>query len=38
MRRLAGKSKINLLDIAAGTGLNTSILYDKAHPRAKKKD
>jgi len=31
IRRLAGKTSINLLDVAAGTGLNTSILYDKAH-------
>jgi ubiquinone/menaquinone biosynthesis C-methylase UbiE len=31
VRRLAGSASINLLDIAAGTGLNTSILCDKAH-------
>ena len=31
MRQLSGKTTIDLLDIAAGTGLNTSILYDKAH-------
>jgi ubiquinone/menaquinone biosynthesis C-methylase UbiE len=30
-RRLAGTRNINLLDIAAGTGLNTSLLYDRAH-------
>jgi ubiquinone/menaquinone biosynthesis C-methylase UbiE len=31
VRRLAGKTIIDLLDVAAGTGLNTSILCDKAH-------
>jgi ubiquinone/menaquinone biosynthesis C-methylase UbiE len=31
IKRLAGKSTINLLDVAAGTGLITSLLYDKAH-------
>jgi ubiquinone/menaquinone biosynthesis C-methylase UbiE len=31
IKHLAGKASINLLDLAAGTGLNTSLLYDKAH-------
>jgi ubiquinone/menaquinone biosynthesis C-methylase UbiE len=31
IKRLTGKKTINLLDLAAGTGLNTSILRDKAH-------
>lgn len=31
INRLVGKSVIDLLDIAAGTGLITSITYDKAH-------
>jgi ubiquinone/menaquinone biosynthesis C-methylase UbiE len=31
IKNLAGLRSINLLDIAAGTGLNTSIAYDKAH-------
>ena len=31
LKRLGLKSSINLLDIAAGTGLLTSIAYDKAH-------
>jgi ubiquinone/menaquinone biosynthesis C-methylase UbiE len=31
VRRLGSRKQINLLDIAAGTGLNTSLLYDKAH-------
>ncbi len=31
IKQMAGKPTINLLDIAAGTGLLTSIAYDKAH-------
>ena len=31
IKRLTGKTSINLLDLAAGTGLLTSIAYDKAH-------
>jgi ubiquinone/menaquinone biosynthesis C-methylase UbiE len=31
IRRLAGKAAVNVLDLAAGTGLMTSLLYDKAH-------
>ena len=31
INRLAGKATINLLDLAAGTGLLTSIAHDKAH-------
>ena len=36
VKRLAGKSAIDLLDIAAGTGLNTSLLYDKAREQGAK--
>ena len=31
VKRMAGKTSINLLDVAAGTGLLTSIFNDKAH-------
>jgi len=34
--RLGKNPEVHLLDIAAGTGLITSILYDKLHPRGSK--
>jgi ubiquinone/menaquinone biosynthesis C-methylase UbiE len=35
-KRLGKNPEVHLLDIAAGTGLITSILYDKLHPRGSK--